>query len=260
MPRYMETTKDDQDRVPSSSDSELEYACFADAWSEVRDVLVIDLTRYTQMLPDEFSECLKPEPAGIYLYGQLNPVVAFDSRYPLFSLKSYKAQKNNAMLIPDVADYNSFLACNDSIVDLKGKVVVKKSPRTASFYKDRCSYNYSAIYLLVTDVWDLLSGLHRETNPTANISRNALYAENYVRDDIDAKAFRTDMNPGVSTVLRKVLDFVGRDICSLYSLRLNNTTLHVEKGNDFRVIEYYRARFEEIESKIVQDYGFCSGS
>ena len=240
-----------KDRVPDGLTEHLEYQTFHDVITEVRDVLILDLAHYTTQLPSEYAACLLPEPDGVYLYGALNPVTVFDPRMPLYS-----KQALDNHLAPDITTFEQFISCHSPIVTAAGKLVAKSPKQNARHYKNHCMYPRSAIYLAAISIWDLLNHLHRDTAPYTNLGLQQLVESNYLLQDIDPQTFRVDGQPGISKIQDEVLGFIGRDLHSVYSMRMNNTVVHLEKGLDYRVIEYYRARFDELDDRITSEFGF----
>ena len=249
MPHY--TGSPTLERVPNAYTENMEYGSFTEVITEVRDVLILDLAHYTVQLPSDYASCLQPEPEGIYLYGALNPIAVFDPRYPLYSKPAYEAR-----MLPDITTYEQFIGCAPPIVNSQGSVIAKAPRQNARHYRNRCTYNRSAIYLAAIHLWDILNNLHRETQPYTNLGLQQLVERQYLLQDIDPSAFRIDGHPGILDLQRQVQAFIHRDIHAVYALRMNNSVVHIEKGLDYRVIEYYRQRFEELDARIASDFGF----
>lgn len=229
---------------------DLEYESFGQVLTEIKDVAVFDLSRYTVRLPKRYREILLPEPDGIYMRGILEPILTFSAKTAYFT----KFQFKNAPGFPDILSFDNFVQAKQPVLDKTGKVIHVCPAMARDFFSKECCFPYSAVQLAVIAVWEALGRLSRHTQPTTALSLHRLKPELYVTegalDHIDYED-----QPGITLLLEKILDFVGRDTQNVYHLRLQNTTLVLEKGNDYRVIEYYRERFQRLEeSRLAADW------
>ena len=227
------------------------YSSFSDVLNEVRDVYVDDLIRYIARVPVEQLPFLNPEPNGVYVKGMLEPIINFDSpvkRY--FTESQFRANRNQ----PNVFSFSEFIQSKEAIIDERGVVVCTIPALIPSYFHQRCDFNYSAVHFAIAEIWQLLEGLSPHTNVCTTIPRQQLDARYWIRPDAPDSFKIGDHN--LLGLIDAVYTFVKRDYLNLYSLRLSNTTLYVEKGNDFRVIEYYRSIFEKIENERFEQHGF----
>ena len=234
--------------TPSTIDG---YTCFSEVLNEVRDVYVDDLIRYTARVPVEKISYLKPEPRGVYVRGMLEPMIDFDSPIKRYYTESqYRANRNQ----PNVLDFDTFVQSREPIVDERGVVICTIPAMIPSYFHRQCDFNHSAVHFVIAEIWQLLEGLSPHTNVCTTIPRQQLDPRFWLRNDTPLDFKIGDSN--LLGLIDSVYNFVQRDYLSLYSLRLRNTTLYVEKGNDFRVIEYYRSIFEKIENERFEQHGF----
>jgi len=230
--------------------NDLEYESFGQVLTEVRDVGLFDLARYTVRLPKRYREILLPEPQGIYMRGVLDPVVVFGAKSAYFTKKQYE----HAPKFPDILSFDNFIQSRQPVVDKKGKLIHVCPVMAQDLFSAECSFPYGAVYLAATAVWEALGRLHRHTRPTTSMAIKQLRPEQYVTEGALEHIDYEDQ-PGIANLLDKVFEFIGRDLMSVYHLRLHNTTLILEKGNDYRVIEYYRERFQQCEeAKLAADW------
>ena len=248
--QYQNTDRDE--KVPTIASEQFEYTSLHEVMTEVRDVCILDLTNYVHTLPISYQSKLLPCPPGVYLYGGLNPIATPSPATPLYSRTQFEKDRR----FPDIISFDDFIQCKDTVVDLHGNVVCRTPYSLRRQFQSRCSFEYSAIYLAAIAAWECLSHIHRDTNPITNIGMRALDVRNYILPDIDPNTFRPDEHPGVQALLNDIYKFVGRDLCATYNLRFKNATLYLEKGNDYRVIEYYRQIFDAFEERVIADYGF----
>ena len=228
-----------------------DYKSFADVVHEVRDVYVFDLVRYAVRLPSDYLSCLEPEPLGVYTRAALEPLVIFNPDIPFYSLSQYKRDRLN----PDITSYQKFIETTEPIVNYKGEVVCISPSRMRNLFQPKCSFHYSAIHLAAVAAWDVLRSLHRDTEPMTTMPRHWLDERHWVLPDCK-DVFDAASNSDLGYMVDKLYDFIGRDVCSVYSLNMQNTTLVVEKGNDFRIIEYYRQIFDQHEADRFVKYGY----
>lgn len=228
---------------------DLEYASFSEVLTEVKDVAIFDLGRYVVRLPKPYRDILLPEPDGIYMQGVLEPVLTFSAKTAYYTKKQYE----HAPKFPDILSFDNFIRSRQAVVDRNGKLIHICPVLAKDLFSKECSFNYSAIHLAAISVFDLLQQLHRHTKPTTTLTSSQLNEHNYVKEG-SLKDRDYNDQPGIIKLEERVMDFVGRDVQHQYHLRLQNTTLILEKGNDYRVIEYYRERFEKLEATELFDH------
>ena len=222
----------------------LEYNSLSAVLEEVFDVGVFDLAMYSTHCAVGLLNDLIPEPPGVYVQGRLEPIVQFSPETPLFSASAYRSNADS-----DIVNYTTFTQCRESILSVNGKVICKPPVLLSKLFSSQCSYHYGAIYACLIGVAELLSNLHRGTetiSPISTLGLQRLDLKNYVHSDVDPNDVVLDRDPGVLKLRNAVLDFVGRDVSAIYTLRLKNTTLYVEKGYVYRIVEYYRQLFAKM--------------
>lgn len=227
---------------------DLEYDSLMEVMTEVRDVYIIDLARYVKNLPPSYETALLAEPRGVYMKGKLEPILNFESRSTFRTLSCYK---NHGQ--PNILTFDDFIQSNEPVVTDRGRVISPCPSRLKDLYQPTCTYNYSAIHLAAALVWKELSSLHRSTRVTSNLPTKALNEYHWVKDE-KIEEFDHVENRSNCDLIESVLKFVGKDTRMLYSVKLKNTALHIEKGNDYRVIEYYRWIFDQLEKLAIVDF------
>lgn len=229
----------------------LEYECLIDVQSEIRDMCIIDLSRYVTRLKEDYTKCLYPAPTGVYIQGRLEPILEFSPQTAYYTLTQYKEKP----AIPNILTYADFMASREVVVSRGGRAICPPPKMMRNVVSEECSFNYSAVYLTFIAVWEYLRGLHSQTYPTTNVSVNKIREANFVLPEL-REAFDEADQPDLGALLELVEKFIGRDYCSVYHLKLQNTTLQLEKGNDYRVIAYYKSIFDKYDELHVQEMGF----
>lgn len=238
------------------------YSCLNDVLTEVKSVRTFDLLRYTPAVLMSMGTQLGDAPPGAYLVGSLEPIVTFYPETPFYSATQWQHDPTH----PDITDYARFIQCRDPILRQDGSLVCNPPAQMPKYYQDHCTHPYSAVYLLANAALHHLSyenPLNRM--PSTNLKDDELTVSRFVPNLLDvysggagfdraallevvcwhARPFMTDIDT-----------FVAGDRWHLYHVRLQNTTLIIEKGNDFRVVEYYRYVFDKLEEAHIQQYGF----
>lgn len=226
--------------MPLLEQQSFDYTSFDDVLSEVRDVCILDLARFTLRLPQSYEECLMSEPPGVYLYGALEPVLRFTPSEAYYSASQFR----NIGAMPDIVSFSTFIECKEPVVNHLGKVIFHRPYFMRENFRPTCSHHYSAVHLCFIAVWDAMRALHRATYPTTNVNQLRLNPNIFVIPEC-LERFDEANQPGIAQLLEQVYGFIGRDVFSLYHLKFKNTTLYLEKGNDFRVVEYYRNIFDK---------------
>ena len=232
------------------------YRSFADVSNEVRDVYIDDILSYVIRFSDELIDCLQPAPNGIYIKGHIDPLIDFsDHSKQYYSRSAWHNKKTNKIDIPDIVNQQSFLESTEPIYDDLGRVIMKTPPfLNRSIYLTEPSHHYSGIYLVLNFVNRFLMKLNPNSMQLSRIFHHRLSIEHFVKEE-SMEIFDSLLENSLQELTRKLYDFVGRDYFHVYSLKINNTTMLIEKGNDFRVIEYYRRIFEMYETERFEKYG-----
>jgi len=258
-----------------------EYSCLTDVISEVLDVLVIDLGKYVWQISKEHADILEPAPIGVYTHGSVEPFWMFSHDRPLFKQSTWLSTRDlTPKAFPDINSFESFISSNEPIVDSRGLVICKNPKQMKSYFTPVCEFNYSALHLAAVAAWDCIRALHREPNHWTKIPQAWLDARRWVKPEFfeeyvltegydphgpngarevkvpaPTQIFDLETFGEIKAMVRRIYDFVGRERYSAYGLHLRNTSLVIEKGNDFRVISYYRNIFEQHEQESTEQYG-----
>lgn len=204
------------------------YSCIEDVYSEIRGVYMEDLLKHAVGLDKKVLDSLVPDPKGVYIDGVFEPLINLDTTRCF------------------TADGKIELFTFEDIINQPRVAVGKKLLNIAAIrrrLKDKPNYSYSACYYLIARVHEALSQLCREVHVTSNVSSQRLQHEHWVREgDV--------VLPSSNRIVSSVLDFIGNDTFSYYTVNLNNSTLVIHKHNDFRIVEYYRRIFDELEGDL----------
>lgn len=230
-----------------------EYQDFAEVLTEIKEVLLVDLVPSTLRLPELYKESLIDEPPGIYTIGGLEPIVSFEGNIGYWSKEAFDKRE----AIPDIIEPIQFIEHQGPIVNEAGRII---NPywRAArhGVLQPYCSFNYAAVHIACCHVWDILRSLSKHTRPTTHIPKRNLEETTWVKRTHLCDYYETCNMVAERHFAARVLDFVGDDYFNLYQLELNNTTIKVTKGNDFRVIDYYRRIFDEFENNRFETRGY----
>lgn len=228
-----------------------EYDSLHDVINESKSVLILDLARLGLEIRSLYKHCLKPEPEGVYVRGRLEPLIDFNKTKAL-SVSNYRRQHFDDYL----KTFDDFMACPEPVMDIQGQVITTIRPSlTANIFQKTCSFDRAAIYNAAYVVFELLKRLHPATYPTSTtkiLQKLDLYL--FVKpehighpDEEGMLEYNEEDHPGIEALMQRVYDFVGRDYACLYHLEMKNTELLIHKGNDYRIVEYYKGVFDRVE-------------
>lgn len=243
--------------IPSTGEARMpdspvqEYRCFSEVMFEVKGVFVADLAQYTQRLSPQYQQALYQEPSGVYIPGSLNPLLLFGGVNQYYTQSQLFTNPD----APNVCNYEDFVAATEAVVDRAGRQICLPPRHYRTTFSPRCSFHYSAIHMALICAWETLRHLYHGAMPRTEIAEHLLREETWVLPEHAAEidAFEDHSNMAIR---KAILDFVGQDIFAVYTVYLNNTTLRIEKGNDFRIIEYYRQIFENYERERFEKLGY----
>ena len=228
-----------------------EYSSFNDVVQEVKDILILDTKQYLRRVPEEFLLKVNPQHEGVYVAGQIEPIVDFTAGHVCYGV--IPNNKENAVLIKD---YQSFINYNGPVVNKDRKVLCRNPSKHKFGFKETPDVNYSLFWLTVSAVFDLLRSLSSYTKPFAKVPVANLYESNWVLQTEDVQSVNMLATGFLQPMLTKIDEFIGRDRHAVYTFGVSGLSIIIEKGNDFRVIEYYRPIFEEFDKEHFEKFGF----
>lgn len=249
--------------LPNGEPSDFHYKTFSHVLMETLEYFVIDLANYTVRLSPRYQSWMLPAPEGIYLNNSIEPFIVFDGQ-GYFS----HAQLIKDRTQPDIYTFDDVWRTMGPIYNIQGQQVF----HATRFLQHACSrfpiFNRSAIHLAFIYIWDYFYALNKQYRPTCNVPNEWLQREQFVQPQFlqrqySAKdgeflcsVFDDEENEDLITLLREIQQFIKRDVYHYYRLHLSGTTLTIEKGNDFRVIEYHRLMFSHMDSINDEAYRF----
>lgn len=213
---------------------------------QILECFTIDLSHYCYNLPLAYLEPLAEPPRGVYFQNDIEPVLNFDHE-SYFTYPQYQTDKT----FPDVFTLDHLKGYTGTVLNGIGHPVFQTNPYTINFCRETPHYNRSAIRLLFIQVFEYFSYLNRVCKPTTNVPFRWLNKNEYLRPEYhrvnDTYIFDEMDQPGYHRLIDQIQAFVGTDIYHTYHLTLSNTTLSIQKGNDFRVLEYYRLIYQHMD-------------
>lgn len=240
----------------------LDYKSFFDVLAVVESVLVIDLSKYAKALPPVVLEESIPSPEGLYFSRSIEPIYSFVN--PHTGNQQGLVSAHQAEINPTVCDilsYEDFINCAEPVyrgdtVGRDGKLkLFCRSPRAVSkFFTSTPGELYTGANLLKIEVWNRL--LYRDSLclPISNLPPSELDESSYLTRE-GRELYRENYPSSFDAVINRVDEFIGKDIHHLLTMRINDCELIIEKGLDYRVVEYYRQIFEHLDAIRMDEEG-----
>lgn len=205
-------------------------------------VILIDLLPYAAALPEPFAtECFENPQPGLYLKGELKP--------RLFAHIPY-IQKGLSGENEPVTDFNEALARGANIYQKNtGELALRLDNLQPKQYRNIFSLGPSvpamAVKAGISVLLNFLNSLcaHTSVNDIP-YKLNRLLKEEYhylIKEDKFTGFF--------SEPLEKLSDFVGRDSWNLYFYKITGTCIIIQKGSDFRIIDWYRLKYPIVQEE-----------
>lgn len=251
---------------------ELGYENLVQVENEVREVILLDITHHARCLPGEVISMLRNDPFGIYPLGNWNPIVTFEENDYLYRFQDALYSAGELMKFGEeillhpierlevvssinpqtqvVTYYHEAVKANDA-----GVLVYKPHPHIRKAVSLTAQPRYSAVMYLLSEVFEYLNGMNAFSKVFSNIRSEIIKKDTWVKPEY-LEHFYDVPNMTLSNLRYQLSEFVGRDDWNNYAICLRNSTVYVEKLNDYRVVEYYRAIFEKREEERIRDYGF----
>lgn len=223
------------------------YSDLSDVITEIHDVFTVGLRDIVERLPKKLNKNFKQNPNGIYRPGILNPILNFD-RYAYID-GGYLGVFEGAIKINSLEAFNAATTEMITVLTETDGFYVDHffiPKRLRAGYKDTSSLPYSVIHALKIDIIGQLSDMLQDSYAQlfTNINERGMVKESFLTKKAADEDF---VIPFPASLSSSIINFVGRDRFSTYHIRQDNCLLTISKGNDIRLIEYYRSRFQELE-------------
>lgn len=225
----------------------------SDLLKKVTSVLAIDLLEFAINLDTELLATLVEPPKGIYIKGNIKPILTDDkvyyarSKMPYIqgsSKMSYIIGKQKRIDIQDTAikDLKEVFTLTEDLVDSDGNVVLSlKDIKIKSRYMSIGSdLPVTAIQLTKTMALDYISTL-------CKFSR-FVYSENIeslVKPEYHYLIANDSFDVAFESLHEQILNFIDQDTWFIYFCRLKGTTLLIEKTIDYRIYYYHEVHYKE---------------
>lgn len=200
----------------------------------IEEILSIDLESIGVDIELLLGERIAPPPKGIYIYTKLEPIMKDGEMY-------YHKDGDKYVQVDDINKLKT------SIYNSDYRVII---PKSFMLNKERYLSNESLLpyrgikiaELLIKDhVFSLLeysnrtSNLHNQINShLINVSDETVYTEIISKlDDI------------IPDLIYTISMFINKHTWHIYTIRIKDKMLRIEKNADWRVVEYYRLISED---------------
>ena len=199
--------------------------------------LIIDLRNYISPCSQpEYMQLFKPAPKGLYLKGELSPIL--DLTKPHYLLPKQRATGPNEplQLLTSLEQLKDLQA---SVVDEHGNVKLSRANLFAmkrSLIEDP-GYGYQAVRAAAYFALTFLNNWCQHSRITPPYSFHDIFKE-------EALHMLVDESLDVFKQLKfAISSFVGEDDLFLYYYKLKGATLYIQKNVDYRVYDYYLRKF-----------------
>lgn len=224
-----------------------DFTNYTDALTHRVDALTLDVVSDSLMLEEPFLKKLVDAEEGLYIPGTLHPVFYKKKRYyrardivftPGPGAKSFKIE--NAKSIEDL---NTLKKDFDDIYDDTMTLVIdsNKLRRIAKFLSDKPSVPVVPVRLAIGAISKKISQYSRSHVTTP---RN-YDPTNLIRPEYLSEFDQDDEMVAFPYLMDKVTSFIADDLWNIYSVDVKGTAVVITKGLDWRILEYYRMKFEK---------------
>lgn len=192
-------------------------------------ILILSVYDYVGEIERKVGAHYKQLPPGVYMKGQLLPVLRSGQAY--FTESGYSSQKPVTALD----------GVKEAIVDSNGVVVIPRfmmqqqkqylqSSPTLPFQTALLLEAYARYHIALCSPHVTPGGMSGYARSVHNLFDSSFYKM------IDEGYLDTAMQPFVNTLNR----FMGPDVWHIYFIKLTNSDLVIEKTTDYRIVEYYK--------------------
>lgn len=221
------------------------YTSIGELLREVLECKLIDLVPYVtaiEISSEIFTSLEDPEP-GIYLNGSIEPVFRSNQDY-------YIANNGEINLVTFNDIFNNIVnntpLPNGDIYNEAKRFHMRRSiyNRLRNQFLTQPSIQTMACKAAVATVVEYLDSL----NPRTLVAAREYYLGNFVKEDHKDLLEKDVFQEAFHDLYMEVKRFVGRDTWNYYFFKVVGTTLIIEKGLDFRIVEWHINELKKSEA------------
>lgn len=211
-----------------------------DVLNQIEEICVIDLLEPTLGLSQKLLDTLIPDPAGIYIKGQIDPLFYDGRTYILVDKNNAKLfECNTSHILQYVTETTPIpeFKMSNAIVDTSGKTVVKLRQLNSykKFITTTPTYPVVAANMVEAVLLHYLYTVCRYNRHTINLYKFVKASEEY-SIIVDKEEFQIELDAYID----KIMNFIGNDYFHIYFHKKQGCSLILEKAVDYRIYQYYR--------------------
>lgn len=196
---------------------------------KVQKSLYLNIINAATLIELKYGGVLLPAPPGLYRMGELEPI--FRSGVPYFTM--HRNPANGEFQYREITDMSQV---NSAVYDHDGRALV-----SAEFMKQKLFMLSPAPTIpsrsikLIYNLFDF--EIHNMLSWTANNRTPSAVLENFrmeYRHLVEPQEILLD----VRHLWSQILDFIGEDVWCYYSLVIKDSSLYINKCQDYRVIQW----------------------
>lgn len=226
---------------------ELEYVSLQDLIAHNKEAAIFDINKHVAQViakHPEYLQILRKSPEGIYIPGNIEPVVVFIHDYFYKDVDGI----NDRTKIQDFKNnIDEVLSSGRDIVDRSGRVVI--TAQSARVLKKIRKREVSPRDMLMKVGIGIVLGYLNSLCKYTSITYSDYRFDRLVKDEYLEVKYEQAMEAAFDPLLLEVRDFVGKDNYNFYFYKVKGTSLILEKSIDYRIYDWYRIKFEELEKQ-----------
>lgn len=225
------------------------YKSITELYLEVKEYKIIDLIPHAVSLKPELSKALIDPPVGLYMPGSIRPLFRNHINYVLRSITDPKTLESTC----------SYISLKDIEKDIKETKLLQRGDIThdqEQFRINRMSYERIKRSLLPNPnlpviaceaaIATVISYLNTLC-PYTRVPIGRYHLSHLVKPDFTYLIEKEEYEAEFHDLYDEVLKFINDDHWCVYHYRIKGTTLIIEKGLDFRIIEWHKQQIKNSE-------------
>lgn len=221
------------------------YSNITDLYKEIREYKLIDLVPYVSRLDESLVNTLLDPPAGLYIPGSIEPLFETAIRYSLVDNegRELKANITTDEILADVRKVK--LLPPGNLANNERNFLCKRAnyERVKRHLSTTPQIPIKGCEAAIATVVSYLNSLCEYTCVVAGRYELSKLLKPEFQYLVNTEEFERVFHP----LYNEVVKFVGNDTWCNYHYRVRGTVLIIEKGLDFRIIEWHRTQIENSE-------------
>lgn len=218
------------------------YTTISALMREVISIKLVDLVQYAVMIPPNLLDTLEECADGLYLPCAIEPVFKRSESY-ILSHEGKESVVTFEQIVQDAAGITPLPMGDFYTSNRKAYMMRRPFERIKKHLKLTTHIPVKGCEVVIAVVIDYLNSL----NDRISISSNTYNLGRLVKSQFHELLEKNTFECALDDLILDLMQFVGNDSWNYYHYRISGTTLIIEKGLDYRIVQWHIGEMQKSE-------------